>query len=184
MNLLQLIKTMRQKDQIQYRNLNDLITIQHQIFTESFEILSILDEQVKLRFNSNEDAQIFYMDCNYGSRKLKGVSVSYDLNDERTIILKPVINLAQLLNHRQFGLREIAKRLKLTFKLEYIQSYSNHEVSLWIQEGKILDPQCILNFYEGLPYLSLGRLYRIMSNEADFHHLNTKIRVIESQPIV
>ena len=184
MNLIELIKTMRKKDKIYYRSLNELITIQHQIFSESFEILSILDEQVKLTFNSREEAQVFYMDCNYGHRALKGVSVTYDLYDDCCIILKPVINLAQLLNHPDYGLLKISKRLNLTFKLDYVQAYTNHQVSLWIQMGNILEPQCILNFYQDLPYLSLGRLYRIMSNEADFYGFNTTINVIESDPIL
>ena len=180
MNLKQLIQTMRQKDQIHYRNLSELIQIQHEIFAENFQICSILDEQVRLTFNSRDDAQVFYFDCNYGSQSLKGVSVYYDLYDDCILILKPVINLAQLLKH-EYGLISITKRLKVTCKLDYVQSYSNHRVSMYIQNGEILDPQCDLTFYEGLPYLSLGRLYRIMSSDADFYKMNTTITVQESQ---
>ncbi len=183
MNLKQLMTTMRQKDQIPYKNLTELIEIQYQLFTENFELCSILDEQVRLTFNSKDEAQAFYMDCNYGSKGLTGVSVLYDLYDDCVLILKPVINLAQLLKHEN-GLISISKRLRSTFKLDYVQAYTNHRISLYLQNGEILDPKCELFFYEGLPYLSLGRLYRIMSSEHDFYKLNTTITVIESQVLL
>lgn len=182
-NLNQLLKSMSAFDQIQYDDLSELIYLQHKVFKTLFSTLEVLNEEVTLIFETKQDAINFYMDCHYGKQLLKGVGVYYDLYNENQLILKPVLNVISLIDSRTPGLREISENLKINFKLEYIQAFSNTTLSLYIQQGQILSPQCDVYISKKLPYLSLGRLNKIIRNEYDFMRLNTHIHLVESESL-
>lgn len=182
-NINQLLTYMSKKDDIHYFTFNELIQIQHAVFDEVFELINPVNEEVILTFETQQDATSFYMDHQYGRRILKGVKVSYDLNNPTKLILRPIFNIISLIDSKKEGLCEISKALAINFKLEYKQSFSDNELSLYIQNGLIVNPICILRVNEDFPILSLGRLLTLMNNRHDFFKLNTVIQLVESEKL-
>ena len=182
-NINQLLTYMSKKDDIHYFTFNELIQIQHAVFDEVFELINPVNEEVILTFETPQDATSFYMDHQYGRRILKGVKVSYDLNNPTKLILRPIFNIISLIDSKKEGLCEISKALAINFKLEYKQSFSDNELSLYIQNGLIVNPICILRVNEDFPILSLGRLLTLMTNRHDFFKLNTVIQLVESEKL-
>ncbi len=174
---------MSKKDDIHYFTFNELIQTQHAVFDEVFELINPVNEEVILTFETQQDATSFYMDHQYGRRILKGVKVSYDLNNPTKLILRPIFNIISLIDSKKEGLCEISKALAINFKLEYKQSFSDNELSLYIQNGLIVNPTCILRVNEDFPILSLGRLLTLMNNRHDFFKLNTVIQLVESEKL-
>lgn len=157
-------------------NLRELIFDQQDNFAKTYIVKSILNEEVKLVFNSSHDAQSFYVDSQLGNRYLKDVQVSYDLLDECALILKPIQSVVSLITY----LKKIGKRLQLSFDIEYIQAFTNHHLSMTIHHGEIKNPQCTLYINPDFVSFGCGRLYKLMRNESDFYALNTQIIQIES----
>lgn len=180
-NLNQLLATMSQFDNIQYEDLSELLSLHHAVFNKFFQAVEVLNEEVTLVFENRLDANNFYMECHYGNKTLRGVGVYYDLTNENQLILRPVLNVISLIDSRQPGLVQISKNLNINFKLEYQQSFTNNTLSLYIHQGQILDPQCDIYISSTLPYLSLGRMNKLIRNEYDFIRLNTQIHLVESE---
>ncbi|NLW28515.1 MAG: hypothetical protein GXY98_01195 [Erysipelothrix sp.] len=182
-NINQLLNYMSKKDDIHYLTFNELIQIQHAAFDEVFEIISPVNDEIILTFETQHDATTFYMDHQYGRKTLKNVKLSYDLLDATKLILQPVFNIISLIDSKKEGLCEISKNLKINFKLEYKQSFSNNELSLYIQNGIIVNPSCIIRINQDFPILSLGRIFTMMNNRHDFFRLNTIIQLVESEQL-
>ncbi len=182
-NLNQLLSSLSKFDGLQYDDLSELIRLQHGTFQKFFKTSMVLNEEVTLVFETKQDAINFYMDCHYGKQILKNVGVYYDLSNENQLILRPVLNVIGLIDSRQPGLVEVSKTLAINFKLEYTQAFTNNTLSLYIHQGQILNPECHVYISDTLPYLSLGRLNKIIRNEYDFRRLNTTLHVVESESI-
>lgn len=182
-NLNQLLSSLSKFDGLQYDDLSELIRLQHGTFQKFFKTSMVLNEEVTLVFETKQDAINFYMDCHYGKQILKNVGVYYDLSNENQLILRPVLNVIGLIDSRQPGLVEVSKNLSINFKLEYTQAFTNNTLSLYIHQGQILNPECHVYISDTLPYLSLGRLNKIIRNEYDFRRLNTTLHVVESESI-
>lgn len=182
-NLNQLLSSLSEFDGLQYDDLSELIRLQHGTFQKFFKTSMVLNEEVTLVFETKQDAINFYMDCHYGKQILKNVGVYYDLLNENQLILRPVLNVIGLIDSRQPGLVEVSKNLSINFKLEYTQAFTNNTLSLYIHQGQILNPECHVYISDTLPYLSLGRLNKIIRNEYDFRRLNTTLHVVESESI-
>ncbi len=182
-NLNQLLSSLSKFDGLQYDDLSELIRLQHGTFQKFFKTSMVLNEEVTLVFETKQDAINFYMDCHYGKQILKNVGVYYDLLNENQLILRPVLNVIGLIDSRQPGLVEVSKNLSINFKLEYTQAFTNNTLSLYIHQGQILNPECHVYISDTLPYLSLGRLNKIIRNEYDFRRLNTTLHVVESESI-
>ena len=182
-NLNQLLSSLSKFDGLQYDDLSELIRLQHGTFQKFFKTSMVLNEEVTLVFETKQDAINFYMDCHYGKQILKNVGVYYDLSNENQLILRPVLNVIGLIDSRQPGLVEVSKTLAINSKLEYTQAFTNNTLSLYIHQGQILNPECHVYISDTLPYLSLGRLNKIIRNEYDFRRLNTTLHVVESESI-
>lgn len=182
-NLNQLLKNMSRIDNVKYRSLNELIEIQHKVFEMFFRKVYVLHEEVSLEFENRNDAITFYMDCHFGSKLLRKVGVFYDLLNENKLILKPILNVIDLIDSRTPGLCELSSKLNLNFKMSYQQSFSNTTLELYIHRGEIVEPQCIIRLNETIPYLALGQLMTLIRNEVDFNRLNTRIELVESESL-
>ncbi len=182
-NLNQLLASLSKFDNLQYEDLSELISLQHSTYQKFFQSAMVLNEEVTLVFETKQDAINFYMDCHYGKQILRNVGVYYDLYNENQLILRPVLNVIGLIDSRQPGLVEISKHLDINFKLEYNQAFTNNTLSLYIHQGQIVNPECHVYISDTLPYLSLGRLNKIIRNEYDFKRLNTTLHVVESEAI-
>lgn len=180
-NLNQLLATMSKFDDVKYKNLNELIEIQNEVFKKFFKTVRIQKDEVYLIFENRQDATSFYLDCNYGNQTLKGVGVYYDLTDEKKLILKPIFDVISLIDSRKPGLCQISENLSINFKLEYKQSFSNSSLELYIQQGFIVEPECIIRVSDTLPYLGLGQMITLIRNEVDYRRLNTRIEIMESE---
>lgn len=174
---------MSKKDGMHYFSFNELIQIQHAAFDEVFELIGPVNEEVILTFETQQDATSFYMDHQFGRKVLKNVKVSYDLFDPTKLILRPIFNIISLIDSKKEGLCEISKALNINFKLEYKQSFSDNELSLFIQNGQIVNPSCVIVVNEDFPILSLGKILTMMNNRHDFFRLNTVIHLIESEKL-
>lgn len=164
-------------------SLGELIHQSQSEFIDHYELIKVLNEEVRLIFESASDAQMFYTDCQLGHRFLRNVGVYYDMNDEKVILLKPIQTIVSLLKGDS-SLLGISKALDLNFKLEYTQAFTNHELELYIQNGQINQPKCIIYYNPEYVSLSLGRLYKLMNNEQDFEKLNTIIYPIQSEMVL
>lgn len=180
-NLNQLLSNMSKIDQVHYESLNELLYLNFKVFDKFFKSVEVLNEEVTLIFENRQDCVNFYMDCHYGSQTLKKVGVYYDLQDENQLILRPVLNIISLIDSREPGLCQISKKLNINFKLEYTQTITNNTLSLYIHQGEIVNPNCDVYISEAIPYLSLGRLHKLIRNEYDFKRLNTTIHLVESE---
>lgn len=179
----QLLQFMSNNDHIRYQNLNELIEIQQELYSEIFQQMSTSKDEVILSFQSANDAQAFYLDCHYGYRYLKTTGIYYHLSDPTKLVLKPVSNVASLINSKQPGLLEISKLLGINFGLKYIQNYTNNTIKLYCVDGQIFDIQCDIHIFTTLPWLSCGKLYQLFSNQHDFEKLNPTIHYVKGEMI-
>ena len=182
-NLNQLLTNMSRIDNVRYKDLNELIEIQHEVFQKFFKSIGIINHEVTLIYENKQDAMTFNMDCNYGNRLLKKVGVYYHLTDDTKLILRPIFNVISLIDSKEPGLCQISEKLGLNFKLEYIQSFSNTTLELYIHEGKILQPECVIRINETIPYLALGQMITLLRNEGDYRRLNTQLIITESEKL-
>ncbi|NLC05008.1 MAG: hypothetical protein GX778_00590 [Erysipelothrix sp.] len=170
--------------QSQVESLKELIYQQQEQFVDDYQLVNVLDEEVRLIFKNERDAQMFYTDCQFGHRFLKNVVVRYDMNDEKVLVLRPIQSIISLLKHNESSLLTISQKLGINFEVEYIQAFTNHHLTLEIENGQMKNPECTL--YVNLEHMTfgLGRLYKLMRDESDFYALNTSIKQIRSETIL
>lgn len=178
MNLQELLHTLRSS------SLKELIYYQQNSFVEHYQLANVLNEEVRLIFKSASDAQLFYTDCHFGHRFLRNVEVRYDINAENVLILRPIQSIISLLKHNESSLLSISEKLGIDFDVEYSQAFTNHHLTLSVEEGQMINPECTLYFNPSHATFALGRLYKLMNDESDFYALNTKITTVRSEVLL
>ena len=178
-----LMNYMKQKDCVKYKSFEELLDVQHEIFEEFFYTVRPMNDEVFLIFDTESDAQSFYVHCHFNKIILNDIKVYYDLQDSRRLILKPVEDISTLIVSPESGLCILSRNLKLKFRLEYHQSFTNHELSLYMIDGKVYNVNCVLKISTIIPWLSLGTVYKIMKSASDFINLNTKIEFVKGEYI-
>ena len=164
--------------------LRNLISVQDKNFESRFGFKLSDEVKVNLIFNSRYDAEDFYNELRFNEKYARQYKVMTNLNDSQQLIVSGSRTLFDYFGTKEPNLLTASRDLNIQFKVEYQEAFTQIIFTGEVIAGELLGRQCIVEYNELIPELTLSGLKNIASNQKEFDALLTRVYCVNTVPII
>lgn len=131
--------------------------------------------ELEVNFETSAEAIAFYQEIKTNRRYQSLYTVQTNPFQHNTLIVSGKETLFDYLGSKEPNLLTLSRVLGIDFSVRFKQKYSSTQFEGQIVNGELLSRQCLVEYNQVLPELSLGLLSQIGKTSEEFDLLLTRI---------
>ncbi|HZJ87251.1 MAG TPA: hypothetical protein VFC75_03410 [Erysipelothrix sp.] len=140
--------------------------------------------ELEIKFENSYDETSFYQALSTDPMYTKLYTVKTHPIKNKTLIVSGKESLFDFLGSKEPNLLTLSRNLGIDFNVSFTQSYSSTSFTGSVINGELLSRQCIVEYNEVLPELSLGLLFQIGKTSEELDLLLTRIIPTQTEVLI